>query len=150
MILKKPKRQLNKKEKISNKFNAIALGNKKSTFEQKAEDYLTESGLFFDYEPIKIILNQGFKFCSIVVEKENTKESCTNRDMTYTPDFVAKDWSWVIETKGMMTPDFAIKWKLFKQWLSINKPDCIAYLVKGGMKQLKLTVNHIANNRKFK
>jgi len=38
----------------------------------------------------------------------------------YTPDFVAKDESWIIETKGY-TPshhDFPMRWKLFLKYLS--------------------------------
>jgi hypothetical protein len=34
------------------------------------------------------------------------------RPITYTPDFVGKGW--IIETKGMRTPDFNLKWKLLK------------------------------------
>jgi hypothetical protein len=38
----------------------------------------------------------------------------------YTPDFVAKDGSWMIETKGFIHShhDFPMRWKLFLRYLS--------------------------------
>ena len=37
----------------------------------------------------------------------------------YTPDFVAKDESWIIETKGFIHShhDFPMRWKLFMDYL---------------------------------
>ena len=50
----------------------------------------------------------------------------------YTPDFVAKDESWVIETKGYLHShhDFPMRWKLFLRHLVDNKMDCAVYIAK--------------------
>jgi hypothetical protein len=50
----------------------------------------------------------------------------------YTPDFVAKDGSWIIETKGYLPShhDFPMRWKLFLKHLVDNNLDCAVYIAK--------------------
>jgi hypothetical protein len=62
------------------------------------------------------------------------------REITYTPDFVGKDW--VIETKGMKTPDFLLKWKLFKRYLTDNNLKYTLYMP-SSQKQVRLAIEHI-------
>lgn len=62
------------------------------------------------------------------------------REITYTPDFVGKDW--VIETKGMKTPDFLLKWKLFKKYLIDNNLKYTLYMP-SNQKQVRLAIEHI-------
>ena len=85
----------------------------KSLLEGAAATLLKEAGLEFKYEPTKYVLLEGFKGKNFCVEED--KLSFTNIQVTYTPDFVGPYW--IMETKGMKTPDFMIKWKFFKQKL---------------------------------
>jgi hypothetical protein len=85
----------------------------KSLLEGAAAALLKEAGLEFKYEPTKYVLLEGFKGQNFCVEED--KLSLTNIQVTYTPDFVGPYW--IMETKGMKTPDFMIKWKFFKQKL---------------------------------
>ena len=50
----------------------------------------------------------------------------------YTPDFVAKDGSWVIETKGYIPThhDFPMRWKLFLKYIVDNNIDCDVYIAR--------------------
>ena len=65
----------------------------------------------FDYEKQTFVLIEGFSYMSKKI-----------RPITYTPDFVLKDYSIIIETKGFMTEVFRIKMKLFK-WMLMNQKD---------------------------
>ena len=124
------------------KYNAQSQKGKRSKLETACELLLNENGLFFEYEQHKIQLVQSFKFCSFEAVKGEIKEQCAVREMTYTPDFVGKGFDWVIETKGMKTPDFMLKWKLFKQWLSTHSPHTRAYICHS-QKDIKSTISHI-------
>ncbi len=110
------------------KYNARTQNGKRSKLEQACDNLLTQADLYFEYEQHKIQLVSSFRFCSYEAVKGEIKEQCAVREMTYTPDFTGLELSWVIETKGMKTPDFMLKWKLFKQWLSIHSPFTLAYI----------------------
>ena len=59
-----------------------------------------------------------FEFESDSYERIGSKfklQSRKVRAIKYTPDFVG-EW-WIMETKGKKTPDFQLKWKMFKQYL---------------------------------
>ena len=68
-----------------------------------------------DYEKYKFTLLDGFRFNGEAVRK-----------MTYTPDFVGKEF--VIECKGQMNDAFPLRWKLFKYFLFKNKIEYDLYL----------------------
>jgi hypothetical protein len=87
---------------------------------------LSESGLSFDYEEREYVLVDSFKYDATYWKMTTKKKELTDRTgrvvlpIKYTPDFVAKDESWIIETKGY-TPshhDFPMRWKLFLKYLS--------------------------------
>jgi len=62
-----------------------------------------------------------FEFEQMSYERIGSKfkpQSKKVRAIKYTPDFIGKGW--VMETKGKKTPDFQLKWKLFKKYLYDN------------------------------
>lgn len=102
------------------------LGKYKSGLEKTCADLLSESGLSFDYEEREYMLVDSFKYEATYWKMTAKKKELTDRTgrvvlpIKYTPDFVAKDGSWIIETKGY-TPshhDFPMRWKLFLKYLS--------------------------------
>jgi len=102
------------------------LGKYKSGLEKTCADLLSESGLSFDYEEREYVLVDSFNYEATYWKMTAKKKELTDRTgrvvlpIKYTPDFVAKDESWIIETKGY-TPshhDFPMRWKLFLKYLS--------------------------------
>ena len=97
------------------KYKAKSQSKFRSKFEVTCAEKLLEAGIEFEYEPHAITLTEGFttKARSWERNRKTFKEvSSKIRPITYTPDFVGKGW--IIETKGMRTPDFNLKWKLLK------------------------------------
>ncbi len=95
----------------------------------KLESYcykkLKDSEIPFEYESMTFVLLDEFHHTFEVWEpkrlKGNTVYSNIGRKVNkikYVPDFVGEDW--IIETKGHRTPDFNIKWKMFKAYLYAN------------------------------
>lgn len=83
---------------------------------------LKEYGIPFEYEKLKFKIYEGNKLtfpCYFPDKSGNMSiEASKLRDTNYTPDFVGKDW--IIETKGMRTPVYLLKLKLFRQLLEGN------------------------------
>lgn len=97
--------------KYKNKANSAY----RSKFEEICATKLVEAGIPFEYEPYAITLIEGFTTKATSWERSRKKfQEITPkvRPITYTPDFVGKNW--IIETKGMRTPDFNLKWKMLK------------------------------------
>ena len=87
---------------------------------------LCDHGLDFDYEEVEYTLVDQFKYEGVYHKMTASSKELSDRTgkavlaIKYTPDFVAKDRSWIIETKGF-TPshhDFPMRWKLFLRYLS--------------------------------
>ena len=86
------------------------LGKYKSGLEKSCADLLREEKIEFDYEKLEYVLVEKFRHEGVYFKMS----------IKYTPDFVAKDGSWIIETKGY-TPshhDFTMRWKLFLKHLN--------------------------------
>ena len=100
--------------------NATPLTYNKIKFKSKLEVFmykqLRAAKIKFDYEKQTFVLIEGFTYMGKKL-----------RPITYTPDFVLKDYSVIIETKGFMTEVFRIKMKLFKWMLSQQKDDRLIY-----------------------
>lgn len=60
------------------------------------------------------------------VGKKFKEQSKKIRKNSYKPDFVGKGW--IMETKGLRTPDFNIKWKLFKRYLLRHELEYILFM----------------------
>tara|TARA_R110002012_G_scaffold254021_3_gene433102 strand:- start:497 stop:955 length:459 start_codon:yes stop_codon:yes gene_type:complete len=119
----KKQRKTTTKKKTSTK---RSLGKYKSGLELDSAKLLRESGLEFDYEGIEYVLVDGFKYDGVYHKMTPKGKQMTDKSLKsvfpikYTPDFVAKDGSWIIETKGFNRShhDFPMRWKLFLKFLS--------------------------------
>ena len=110
------------------------LGKFKSGLEFDANKALRSSGLDFEYEPKSYIVLEDFSYegdyhKAVLNGKRKDMMDKTGKkvgSISYTPDFVAKDESWFIETKGTMRNksysqrDFPLRWRLFLKWLKDN------------------------------
>ena len=97
------------------------LGRYKSGLEKSCADMLRDAKIKFVYETQEFLLVPKFKYDGVyhkMTPKSKGMTDRTGRDVLpirYTPDFLAPDGSWIIETKGY-TPshhDFTMRWKLF-------------------------------------
>lgn len=96
----------------------------KSKLERTCYQLLQEAKISFKYEDETYTLIDKASYPSMESVKRKGKKVFKNnptiRSVKYTPDFVGefKDGTkWIIETKGMKTTTFNIKWKLFKTQL---------------------------------
>jgi hypothetical protein len=115
------------------------LGRYKSNLEKTCADLLSESGLSFDYEEVEYTLVDKFRYEGVYHKMTAKKKDLSDRSnsvvlpIRYTPDFVAKDRSWIIETKGY-TPshhDFPMRWKLFlKHVTELGEPLPMLFICK--------------------
>ena len=87
---------------------------------------LREEKIEFDYEKLEYVLVEKFRHEGVYFKMTPKAKEMKDRTASmilpikYTPDFVAKDGSWIIETKGY-TPshhDFPMRWKLFLKHLN--------------------------------
>ena len=102
------------------------LGKYKSGLEKSCADLLREEKIEFDYEKLEYVLVEKFRHEGVYFKMTPKAKEMKDRTASvilpikYTPDFVAKDRSWIIETKGY-TPshhDFTMRWKLFLKHLN--------------------------------
>ena len=113
-------------ERIQNVVEADYNGRHyRSTLEAETAKVLDLLGIPFQYEPRKIVLQEGFR-CPYQKDKV--------RDLTYTPDFIIGPI--MLECKGFETPEWKIKKKLLFKWLMENEPDTVFYQVHDARKQL--------------
>lgn len=114
------------------------LGKFKSAIEKYCSDRLRESGLSFFYEQQTFELVPSFRYTNRYLKMTPKRKDLMDRSnsvlqpIKYTPDFVAKDGSWVIETKGFIPShhDFPMRWKLFLKHLIDNDLDCAVYIAR--------------------
>lgn len=103
-----------------------SLGRYKSGLEKTCANLLAESGIKFAYEETEFVLFEGFRYEGVYHKMTPKKKEMTDRTgkavlpIKYTPDFMAKDGSWIIETKGYLPShhDFPMRWKLFLRFLT--------------------------------
>lgn len=112
-----------------------------STLELVMYKLLKELGCQFSYEGKTYEIFESFNLDKDCWERINkSRDIMSNRrvvrKITYTPDFIAKDESWVIECKGRANESFPLRWKLFKKYIQTwdkppiifkptNKKDCL-------------------------
>tara|TARA_R110002096_G_scaffold9582_1_gene37754 strand:- start:662 stop:1120 length:459 start_codon:yes stop_codon:yes gene_type:complete len=114
------------------------LGRYVSLIEKYCADQLKEYGLDFDYEEHSFELSERFHFPNKYFKMTAKSKTMTDRTglvvlpITYKPDFVGKNYKWIIETKGYMPShhDFPMRWKLFLRYLVGNKSNYIVFLAK--------------------
>jgi len=98
----------------------------KSILERTMAMLLDSEDILFEYEPTKIILQDGFYFPFKSYERQTDGGGVMkNRGLkkiqkiTYTPDFIGKHF--LIETKGYANETFPRTWKMFKKWITDNE-----------------------------
>lgn len=126
------------------KFNNKIVNKYRSKLEEHCAWALTEHGIAFEYEPIAFEIFPGFKYPNTSWEKVGKKftDQRTVRKITYTPDFVGTNW--IIETKGVRTESFNLKWKMFKQYLIEHDLHYDLY-APSNKKEIQLVINFILN-----
>lgn len=101
------------------------LGRYKSSLELDTAKLLSDAGLDYFYEEVEYTLIDKVTYDGTYYKMTEKSKALTNRSgsvvlpIKYTPDFVAKDGSWIIEIKGFLTShhDFPMRWKLFLKHL---------------------------------
>lgn len=125
-------------------------------FKSKLELYtykkLKAFNLHFQYEGVTFTLVDKFEFPGKSMElfkKKGKKyfdwKTSTIRALTYTPDFVSIKQRWIIECKGYPNMAFPIKWKLFKNYLTINNIKYDLFMPRN-QKQVNIVIDYIKNN----
>jgi hypothetical protein len=149
-----------KRTKILKTFDNPKLGTKleydniifKSFLERDCYVMLKAVGLEFKYEPKAFEIFPAHKFINPGRHRWGKKyldsENKEFGSVHYTPDFVADDGSWIIETKGFPSPAFQIKAKLFRKILTEEHPGTSYYLPRN-KKELKITIEEILNRIKL-
>ena len=105
----------------------------KSKLELFCYKQLKLNNIPFVYQPEKTVLLKSFKTnfkCyesfgriyrdkskSIINDTRRFDLTDSNREISYTPDFIGVDDNWIVETKGFANDSFPLRWKLFKSVL---------------------------------
>lgn len=114
------------------------LGRYKSGIEKYCAERLRDAGIPFLYEGKEYTLMDSFRYPGRYLKMTQKRKDLSDRSnsvqlpIRYTPDFVAPDGSWIIETKGYLHShhDFPMRWKLFLKHLVDNKLTCPVYIAK--------------------
>jgi hypothetical protein len=104
-----PNGNIIKNFKVWRKSNPLSL-----FFDSKVEwlvwKYLTINGIPIEVEP-KIDLQPSIKVSEL---KKGVVKTTTQLPISFKPDFLLKNDDVYIEVKGWATPEFRLRWKLFK------------------------------------
>lgn len=146
-LVKRFKKSINKK--IRNAQTHFYKGiNFKSGLELYMYKLLESYNIPFKYEENSYLLEDGFDCISTCYERKKNgsfgETSNKIRKITYTPDFVANDNSFIIETKGLKTDVFTLRYKLFKKYLKTNNIKTMLFLP-SNQKECQITMNIIKN-----
>lgn len=102
------------------KFKNKATGIFRSQIEKRVSELLSEEGVEYEYEKVVFTLLPSFIY-----------DKAKIRPITYKPDFMDPTGEkWLIEVKGLETPDFKIKWKMLKHKLQQENNPLRLYLIK--------------------
>jgi hypothetical protein len=101
------------------------------------------------YEGKTFELVEKFKFEGLLMDKGKTqgkttfKEKPGNiRNISYTPDFINLEQGFIIETKGIRTPEFKMRFKLFLKYLHDTNQNYDVY-VPSNQKEVNATIDTI-------
>jgi len=127
-----------KRNKRTSKSKKKQLGKYKSSIEKYCADQLRQNHIPFSYEEQQFTLVESFRFEHKYFKMTSKRKDMSDRSNTiqqpirYTPDFVCKDYNWIIETKGYLPShhDFPMRWKLFLKYIMDNEMNCEVYLAK--------------------
>jgi|TARA_Y100000015_G_scaffold43134_1_gene52422 hypothetical protein len=106
------------------------------------------------YEGKTFELVPKFKFEGCLMDKGTTKGKKVFKQMTgnvrnisYTPDFINLEEGFIIETKGLRTPEFKMRFKLFLKYLYENNKNYDVY-IPSNQKEVDQTIQLILNKRR--
>jgi len=91
---------------------------------------LKDAKIKAEYEGEEFILIEGFFLDTESYERTARKEFADRGNkrilpIKYTPDFIGDGF--IIECKGRANEAFPLRWKLFKKWISINRPKTVLF-----------------------
>ena len=105
------------------------------------------------YEGKTFELVPKFKFKGTLMDKGVTKGKKVFKEMTgnvrsisYTPDFINLEEGFIIETKGLRTPEFRMRFKLFLKHLHETSQSIDVY-IPSNRRQVDITVETILKKR---
>lgn len=103
----------------------------KSILEARIYKKLLEYGITPEYEPLKIVLQNGFKPKSLWFI-DGKAQTTKIRDLTYTPDFkfIYCGQTVYLEAKGFVTDRYPLKRKMFLHYLELHSSPAIFAEVK--------------------
>jgi len=115
-----------------------SLGKFASSLEKYCSEQLRALRVPFVYEGEQFTLVESFRYENKYMRMTSKKKEMIDKTgkvvlpIRYTPDFMAKDMSWVIETKGFLPShhDFNMRWKLFLKYLVDNEIESDVYIAK--------------------
>ena len=127
-----------KRNKRKSSLKKKSLGKFASSIEKYCSNKLREAGIEFTYEETEFKLMESFRFEHKYFKMTNKKKLMSDRSnsvqqpIRYTPDFVCKDHTWIVETKGYLPShhDFPMRWKLFLNYIMKNDLGYDVYLAK--------------------
>ena len=115
---------------------------------------LNKAKIPHEYEGKTFELVEKFKFEGLLMDKGTTKGKKVFKEMTgnvrnisYTPDFINLDAGFIIETKGLRTPEFKMRFKLFLKYLYENNKNYDVY-IPSNQKEVDQTIQLILNKRR--
>lgn len=131
------------------------LGRYKSGLEKTCADLLAESGLKFTYEEEEFLILESFRYEQTYFKMTAKAKLMSDRTgkvvlpIKYTPDFVAVDGSWIIETKGYLPShhDFPMRWKLFLNYLRERDEPMPALFICRNREQIQQAIDIIKNGK---
>ena len=107
------------------------------------------------YEGRTFELVEKFKFDGLLMDKGKTKGKTVYKEKTgkirnisYTPDFINLDKGFIIETKGLRTAEFKMRFKLFLKYLHDTDQHLDVY-VPSNQKEVDATINLILSRGSF-
>lgn len=147
MALKRGKKLINS---VATVYDGVSF---KSRLEVNCYKMLQEAGIVFKYEPTSYEVLGSFLFEHDSYERmANGKGDFINRGLkkvnsiTYKPDFVGKGF--IIETKGLRTESFNLRFKLFKKWIQENATTPVAIYMPQNLTEIKETIRLIKEKQK--
>ena len=117
---------------------------------------LNKAKIPHEYEGKTFELVEKFKFEGLLMDKGKTKGKTTFkekpgniRNISYTPDFINLEKGFIIETKGIRTPEFKMRFKLFLKYLYDTDQKLDVY-VPSNQKEVDATVDLILSRGSYK
>jgi len=137
-----------RKGKIQSKPTTIDGIKFRSKLEAFTYKTLKENSIPLEYESEKFTLLDSYNYDEVTYEQSTKgyrdKSDTKVRAVTYLPDFLCPDRTWIIECKGFANDRFPIKWKMFKKHLLDNNKSCKLFVPKN-QKQVRETIEIIKN-----